>query len=102
LAGDERVTVHGPGYDDDSHHGCLPTLSITIEGITPLEASLVLDQSFNVAVRAELQCAPRAHEMMGTAPHGTIRLSAGVTTTADEIERATAAFDELLAGVATT
>jgi cysteine desulfurase / selenocysteine lyase len=49
-------------------------------------------------VRAGLHCAPYAHKHLGTFPNGTVRLSVGLLTTAEEMREAAAAFDELAGG----
>jgi cysteine desulfurase family protein len=53
------------------------TLSFNIDGYTPQEAGSILDESFNIAVRPGLHCAPYAHRTLGTFPDGTIRISPG-------------------------
>lgn len=62
-------------------------VSFTVEGIEPQEFSLILDESFHIASRAGLHCAPLMHETLGTAPQGSIRFSPGYFNTLAEIER---------------
>ena len=52
-------------------------LSINIKGFKPAEVGAILDQSFDIAVRPGLHCAPFAHQVLGTFPDGTIRISPG-------------------------
>ncbi|OGP96977.1 MAG: hypothetical protein A2W10_09945 [Deltaproteobacteria bacterium RBG_16_55_12] len=59
----------------------------------------ILDEQFDIAVRAGLHCAPYAHKHLGTFPQGTVRLSVGLLTTADEMRAAAGAFDEVAASV---
>lgn len=61
-------------------HG-VPVLSFTVRGLYPSEVAAVLDERFDIATRAGLHCAPRMHEVLGTAPHGTVRASFGALTT---------------------
>ncbi len=73
------------------------TVSITLPGWEPVDLAAALDSSFGIAVRAGLHCAPAAHRTLGTFPGGTVRLSAGCFTTADEIDQAVAALGQLAA-----
>lgn len=63
----------------------LPVVSCTFDGYTPQEVALILDQNYNVAVRAGLHCAPKAHSFLGTSPNGTVRFSLGTFNTEEEI-----------------
>lgn len=72
-------------------------VSFTIAGWTPADAGAALDQSFDIACRVGLHCAPLAIETIGAAPHGTIRFSPGPFTTEDEIDQAIGAVAELAA-----
>ncbi|HEU4402478.1 MAG TPA: aminotransferase class V-fold PLP-dependent enzyme [Candidatus Polarisedimenticolia bacterium] len=77
--------------------GRVGLVGLNVPGFTPAEAAAVLDEQFDVAVRAGLHCAPYAHRHLGTFPQGTVRLSVGILTTQDDVRRAAAAFDELAA-----
>jgi cysteine desulfurase family protein len=72
-------------------------LSFVIDDWTPADAGAVLDQSFDIACRVGLHCAPLTIETIGAMPRGTIRLSAGPFTTDDEIDGAVSAVAELAA-----
>jgi selenocysteine lyase/cysteine desulfurase len=51
------------------------------------QAALILDNSFNIAVRSGLHCAPDAHRTLGTlAGGGTVRISLGHFTTEHDID----------------
>lgn len=71
------------GPADPSRHAGV--LSFTVEGIDPSALAFALDREYDIAVRAGLHCAPRAHRTLGTFPGGTVRLSPGWFTTPDEI-----------------
>jgi len=95
LAGHERIHhVGGAGVD-----ACVGTLSLTIDGLGVEDAAAILDESFGIAVRAGLHCAPYAHQTLGTFPDGTIRISPGPYTTETEIDRAIEALVEIAASV---
>jgi selenocysteine lyase/cysteine desulfurase len=78
--------------------GRVGLVGINLPGFAPAEAAAILDEQFDIAVRAGLHCAPYAHKHLGTFPQGTVRLSVGLLTTADEMRAAAAAFDEIIAG----
>ena len=63
-------------------------VSFLLDGIEPQELSIILDQSFEIATRAGLHCAPLMHEFLGTAPQGCVRFSPGYFNTIQEIDQA--------------
>jgi selenocysteine lyase/cysteine desulfurase len=58
----------------------------------------ILDEKFDIAVRAGLHCAPYAHKHLGSYPDGTVRFSVGLLTTADDVKQAASALNEITAG----
>ncbi len=62
-----------------------PVVSFTIDGTSPSEAALILDEDFGIMSRPGLHCAPSAHRTIGTFSEGTIRLSPGFYNTASEV-----------------
>jgi cysteine desulfurase / selenocysteine lyase len=60
-------------------------VSFTVENLNPSDVGFVLDQGFDIAVRAGLHCAPLAHRALGTFPEGTVRVSPGFSTTEADI-----------------
>jgi cysteine desulfurase / selenocysteine lyase len=82
-----EVRVYGP-LDASKQ---LPVVSFTIGGRDLAEVGSRLDEQFGVAVRVGLQCSPAAHKTIGTFPEGTIRLSLGAFTTAEDVDYAVAA-----------
>jgi cysteine desulfurase family protein len=72
------------------------TVSFTFESLEPAEAALILDNSFGIAVRSGLHCAPDAHRTIGTLDSGgTVRISIGYFTTEDDINKCLEALKEL-------
>lgn len=61
------------------------------------ELAAILDQSFDIAVRAGLHCAPYMHRSFGTVPDGMVRASVGIFNTNDDIDRLSDALKEILA-----
>ncbi len=80
------VRLHGP-WADPSCRDQAPTLSLTIDGREPDDVGALLDVDANIAVRTGLQCAPLAHEALGTAPLGTVRVSPGPFNSAADVDR---------------
>jgi len=70
-------------------------VSLVIDAISPVDAAAILDESFGIAVRAGLHCAPYAHRALGTFPEGTIRVSLGWNTTEGEMDQLIAALREI-------
>lgn len=81
LRGLSQVTLHCPL--DPAVRGAV--LSFTIAGRDSAAVAFELDQRFDIAVRAGLHCAPRAHRTLGTFPGGTVRMSPGWFTTREDI-----------------
>lgn len=81
LAAVPGITLCGP--NDPADRGGV--LSFTCAGMDPAMLAFMLDQRFDIAVRAGLHCAPQAHRTLGTFPGGTLRLSPGWFTTSEEI-----------------
>jgi len=77
--------------------GRVGLVGINLPGFAPAELAAILDEQFDIAVRAGLHCAPYAHKHLGTFPQGTVRLSVGILTTPEEMRQAAAAFDEVAA-----
>jgi cysteine desulfurase/selenocysteine lyase len=84
-------------WDPATHVGALSL--IVPEPLTPQDLGAALDAGFAIAVRPGLHCAPYIHRNLGTYPDGTLRLSPGPFTTADEIDAFLHALSEITAGV---
>ena len=67
-------------------------VSAVIDGISSDSAGPVFDRC-NIAVRTGLQCAPLAHQFMGTYPAGTIRFSVNYFTSEDDFKELKEALD---------
>lgn len=61
---------------DRSDDHVVGVLSLSLDDFDPQEASVILDQEFQIQTRAGLHCAPGAHRSLGTATTGgTVRIS---------------------------
>ncbi|MBU4175551.1 MAG: aminotransferase class V-fold PLP-dependent enzyme [Actinobacteria bacterium] len=85
------VTLYGPGDIDRR----VATVSFNIDGIMPSEVGYMLDEHYGIMCRVGLHCAPAAHRAIGTFPEGTVRLSIGYFNTADDIEQAIEAVNDI-------
>ena len=93
LASVPSVVLYGP----PGSRGRAALLSFNVEGWDPVEVAAVLDQSFGIACRAGLHCAPWAHQALGTFPTGTVRFSVGYFNTMQDVEQAVRAVKALAA-----
>lgn len=75
--------------------GRVGLVGINLPGFAPAELAAILDERFDIAVRAGLHCAPYAHRHLGTFPEGFVRFSVGILTTVNEVRQAAAALDEI-------
>ena len=75
--------------------GRVGLVGLNLPGFAPAEFAAVLDEQFDIAVRAGLHCAPYAHKHLGTFPEGTVRLSVGIHTTIEEMKEAAQAFNDV-------
>lgn len=69
-------------------------VSCVMDGISSDSAGGIFDR-YGIAVRTGLQCAPLAHQFLGTYPAGTIRFSVGYFTSADDFEALERALEEI-------
>jgi cysteine desulfurase family protein len=60
-------------------------LSVNFPGMDSTEAAWQLAEQFGIACRGGLHCAPWAHKTIGTLATGTVRLSPGYFTTAEQV-----------------
>lgn len=77
-----------------NYPGCnyVGIVSCLIEGISSDSAGEIFDRC-GIAVRTGLQCAPLAHQFVGTNPAGTIRFSVGYFTSEDDFKALREALD---------
>ena len=87
-----RVTLYG--CRDAREQAAV--ISFTIDGLSSAEVATKLDENYDIMCRPGLQCAPRAHQTLGTFPFGTVRLSPGYFTTDDDISITLGAVAEIV------
>jgi len=74
------IRVHSPG---DASALCV---ALTVPGLRPNTLAARLENEHRVLCRPGLQCAPAAHQHLGTFPGGALRLSPGWGNTPQDIE----------------
>lgn len=63
-----------------------PVVSINIGDIGSSEISYILDETFDIATRSGLHCAPMAHKTIGTLEQGTVRFSFSIFNTIYQVD----------------
>jgi cysteine desulfurase/selenocysteine lyase len=91
LETDDRFEIYG-GLNGDRKVGIV---SINIKGLKPGEVGAILDNTFNIAVRPGMHCAPDIHRELGTFPEGLVRISPGYFNTMEEIDETISALKKL-------
>lgn len=70
-------------------------VSFRIDAADVALTGTILDESFGIAVRTGLHCAPAAHRAIGTFPEGTVRVSFGKFNTLDHVDALVAAVHQI-------
>jgi selenocysteine lyase/cysteine desulfurase len=86
-----ELTIHGP----HSTQARMPTLAVTHKGQNPSQLAQALAER-GVIASGGLQCAPLAHETLGTHPDGVLRLSVGASNGPDDTSIAADALIDCL------
>ena len=77
------IELYTPKPDDD---GFVPVVSFNIKNTDSEKTAQILNDKFNIAVRAGLHCAPLAHKCFGTLEKGTVRAVISSFSTQFEVE----------------
>ena len=83
------------GSRDPRRH--VGTLALNIRGYAPADVGSILDDSFDIAVRPGLHCAPYIHRRLGTFPDGAVRISPGAFNTDAELDALVDALGQIAA-----
>ncbi len=67
------------------YNGYVPVISFNIKGLDSEKTAQILNDKFNIAVRAGLHCAPLAHKSFGTIEKGTVRAVISSFSTLNEV-----------------
>ncbi len=88
---DPRFTFYGP-KDATKQVG---TICFNVKGYDAPDIGSILDDSFEIAVRPGLHCAPYVHRQLGTFPDGAVRVSPGAFNTDADMDQLIEALDEI-------
>jgi selenocysteine lyase/cysteine desulfurase len=70
-------------------------VSFRLDGADVALTGTILDESFGIAVRTGLHCAPAAHQAIGTFPEGTVRVSFGQFNTRTDVDALVASLRQI-------
>ena len=77
-------------------NACVGLISLSLDGLAPVDVAAILDESFGIAVRPGLHCAPYAHQAIGTFPDGTVRVAPGWSTTPEQVDQLATALQAIV------
>ena len=73
----------------------LSVISFNIKYKRPEDVGSILDQKYDIMLRAGLHCAPTAHSMIGTKDRGTLRIGLGYFNKKEDIDKLVEALNNL-------
>lgn len=77
----ENVEIYNPGYDT------FGVISFNVKGYDSSDVATILDEDFEICVRAGYHCAPLIHDFLDTKKYnGTVRVSLSYFNTKEEID----------------
>jgi cysteine desulfurase/selenocysteine lyase len=91
-----------PGFEVFGHGDAacrVGTVSFRCEVMPAPDLGAILDQSFDIAIRPGLHCAPYIHRALGSFPDGLVRVSTGPFNTAADIDTLIGALKDVTGGV---
>ncbi len=92
-----RETAKVKLYGSANGQKCVSTISFRIDGYSAQDVGAILDESFDIAVRCGLHCAPYCHRQIGTYPDGTSRASIGYFNSEADVDALIAAVRQIAA-----
>ena len=91
MASMDGLELYGPR----SWENRIAVILFNVRDMTPEDAGSILDGDFDIAVRTGLQCAPLAHQDLGTFPIGAVRMSLGPFNTEEDVDAAIDALERI-------
>lgn len=73
----------------------LSVISFNIKNKRPEDISTILNQKYDIMLRAGLHCAPTAHSVINTKDRGSLRIGIGYFNTKDDIDKLVEALNNL-------
>lgn len=99
LLYDGLSNIHGVHvYGSENPQEKTAVVSFTISSKECEEVAALLNRNFHIAARAGFHCAPYAHDTIGTGSTGTVRLSPGLFTKKNEIQKTLLAVSQIASG----
>lgn len=92
----DEVTCFGP-VDLQKR---VAVVSFHVKHLASHELSMILDNHYQMAVRAGLHCSPKTHQHLQTVEDGLVRVSFGPYNTIDEVEELVTAIQEIVGAFA--
>jgi cysteine desulfurase / selenocysteine lyase len=93
LAAIPTIEVFGPQLNSPDPR--VGTIALRLAGFTAAEVAAILDEHFDIAVRAGGHCAPLVHQQLQTTTDGLVRISLGYGNTSQEVAKLQAALQEI-------
>lgn len=87
----KKIRIYGPPGAEER----VPLVSFNVGFMDPAEVGFLLDEYYDILVRAGLHCAPQAHRTMGTFPGGTVRASLGFFNTLEDVHTLVKALGDI-------
>lgn len=85
------VNIHGYLTAADR----IGVVSVTVDGKDCIEVASILDEEYNIAVRAGYHCSYLAHSTLGTRDTGTVRISIGAFNSTHDIKSVVSALNDI-------
>lgn len=85
-------------YGDPDPSRRVGIVCFSLAEMEPVDLAAILDQSFQIAARPGLHCAPEAHRTIGTFPQGAVRFSFGHFNSPEQVDDAVAAIRSIAIG----
>lgn len=87
----KNIEIYGPKDPEK----ILSVISFNIKNKSPEDIGSILDQKYDIMLRAGLHCAPTAHSVIGTKERGTLRIGIGYFNEKEDIDKLVYALNNL-------
>ncbi|MBP2635176.1 MAG: csd2 [Firmicutes bacterium] len=91
----ENLTIYGPCNPEKM----VGVISFNVNCVAAVEIAYVLDEVYEIMVRAGLHCAPTAHRLIGTESDGTVRVSFGYFNQKEDVDLLVFALREIISKI---
>ncbi|HML35655.1 MULTISPECIES: aminotransferase class V-fold PLP-dependent enzyme [Sporomusa] len=91
----DKVIIYGP----DDPGNMVGVISFNLSDTPAVEVAYILDEVYEIMVRAGLHCAPTAHRLIGTELAGTVRMSFGYFNEKEDIDIVIAALKHIISKI---